>query len=375
VTAVGAPIDPAPDGVEAAFASAADLAERAERVHGTAVDEVRAIGGIRLRIRIVGRPLADALLPALAHHPRHDPGTGHDVEIRAWDASSTDGDLPWFPLTALDGGTSGAARIEAGRRGPHRRLRYQPDERALSLYDPHADLALWCVADPAALPYWERGAPLRALFHWIMEDHGRALVHAAAVGRPDGGLLIVGRGGSGKSTTALSCVGRGLGYLSDDYCIVDPGPPEPRAHSLYSSAKLHHHQLAGSGAPAGLAHLAAWVDATGPGPEGDDKALLFVAEHATDGDLVPTFPIRAVVVPTITGGTTTFGPTTAGAALGALAPSSVLKAPGGGAGALALLAGLVRAVPCIELRLGPDLAALPAHLARLLDQLDADRTP
>ncbi len=212
---------------------------------------------------------------------------------------------------------------------------------------------------------------MRALFHWIMEDRSRALVHAAAVGRPHGGLLIVGRGGSGKSTTALACVGRGLRYLSDDYCIVEPGDPAPRAHSLYSSAKLHHEQLRR------LPHLAGWV-ADGH-PDGTDasaaeeKALLFVADHVPDDDLIETFAIRAVVVPTITGrATTTFGPTSAGAALGALAPSSVLQAPGGGAQALALLAGLVRSRPSIELRLGTDVDDLGNHLTRLLDELDAD---
>ena len=272
--------------------------------------------------------------------------------------------------------------MEAHRRGPHRRLRFQPDEQALSLYDPDRGLAMLCVADPAALPYWERGAPIRALFHWIMEDRGRCLVHAAAVGRPDGGLLIVGRGGSGKSTTALACVGRGLGYLSDDYCIVEPHDTRPRAHSLYSSAKLHRHQLRGTGQEAGMAHLAPWVasgSSDDPGgdqatdPAGADKALLFVADHVARRDLIETFPIRAVIVPTITGRpSTTFAATSAGAALGALAPSSVLQAPGGGAGTLALLAGVVRSVPSIELRLGTDVDDMAGHLGRLLDQLDAE---
>ncbi len=350
---------------------------------------MRRIGGLRVRLRITGEDLAAALLPALAHHPRAVPADGYDVEMRAWDAASAGGRLPTFSPGALDGGTSGAARVEAHRRGPHRRLRFQPDEQALSLYDPDRDLALFCVADPAALPYWERGAPMRALFHWIMEDRGRCLVHAAAVGRPSGGLLIVGRGGSGKSTTALACVGRGLGYLSDDYCIVEPHDPRPLAHSLYSSAKLHHQQLRDAGQPAGMARLAAWVATPEPTPgHGDEstgprtgestestesKALLFVADHVAAGELLQTFPIRAVLVPTITGRpATTFAPTSAGAALGALAPSSVLQAPGGGAGALALLAGVVRSVPSIELRLGTDVDDLAGHLGRLLDELDAE---
>ncbi len=360
MTALGAPVDPVDDEVEAAFEVAVGLADDAEHGQGVAVEEVRLVAGLRVAVRIVGDALADALLPALSHHPRAA-APGVDVTIRAWEAAGGVGALGALPRAALDGGTSGAARIEAGRRGPHRRIRYQPDERVLSVYDPDRDVALFCVADSAALPYWERGAPLRALFHWIMEDRDRCLVHAAAVGRPDGGLLVVGRGGSGKSTTALSCLGRGLRYLSDDYCIVEPGPPNPVAHSLYSTAKLHHHQLAR------LPHLAGWGPST---DRADDKALLFVADHVPEGDLIESFPIRAVVVPTITGRpATSYGPTSAGSALGALAPSSVLQAPGGGAGALALLAGLVRAVPSIELRLGTDVDAVVGQLSQLLDEL------
>ncbi len=263
----------------AAFAEALDLGLRVDQQVGTAVDQVLHVAGVAVRLRISGPGLAEVLVPALAHHPRTPVADGFDVEIRCWDAGGHAEARPWFPESALDGGTSGAARIDAERRGPHLRIRYQPDERALSLYDPARALALFCVDDPAALPYWEHGAPLRALFHWLMEDRGRCLVHAAAVGRSDGGLLIVGRGGSGKSTTALSCLGHDLGgagtrlsYLSDDYGIVEPspGPGQPaRAHSLYSSAKLHHDQVTR------LPHLSTWVTNPHPGDgdgEGDPRA-------------------------------------------------------------------------------------------------------
>jgi hypothetical protein len=348
-----------------AYDAALALALEADRSRGPALDEVRLIGGLRLRLHVVGPDLARCLLPALDHHARGEKDDGWDVEIRAWDTASNDAARPWFPDSALDGGTSGPARIEAARLGPHLRVRYQPDERVLSLYDPARAQALFCADDAAALPYWERGAPMRTIFHWIMEERDRCLVHAAAVGRADGGLLIVGRGGSGKSTTALSCLGHGVPYLSDDYCIVGGvATGRARAYSLYSTAKLHHDQLAR------LPHLATWqADGTDGDRTADDKALLFVAQHAAH-ELVDSFPIRAVVVPVITGGpTTSFGATSAGAALAALAPSSVLQLPGGGADALALLADLVRATPCVELRLGTDIDAIADRLDALLDQL------
>ncbi len=47
----------------------------------------------------------------------------------------------------------------------------------------------------------------------------------------------------------------------------------------------------------------------------------------------------------------------------------MLQLPGGGAGALRLLAALARTTPSVELRLGTDLDALPATLDHLLDDL------
>ena len=68
------------------------------------------------------------------------------------------------------------------------------------------------------------------------------MLHAAAVGTADGGVLIVGRGGVGKSTTALACLAAGMKYVADDYLVVQLDP-EPRAFQLYGTAKLEASQL------------------------------------------------------------------------------------------------------------------------------------
>ena len=70
-----------------------------------------------------------------------------------------------------------------------------------------------------------------------MEASGRQLVHAAAVGTDEGALLITGRGGVGKSTTALACLEAGMQFLGDDYVVVGLDP-EPQVYRLYGSAKL-----------------------------------------------------------------------------------------------------------------------------------------
>ena len=39
-----------------------------------------------------------------------------------------------------------------------------------------------------------------------MSDRNLQYVHAGAVGNKNGGILLVGKGGSGKSSTALACL-------------------------------------------------------------------------------------------------------------------------------------------------------------------------
>jgi hypothetical protein len=71
-----------------------------------------------------------------------------------------------------------------------------------------------------------------------MENNGCQVLRAGAVGTHERAELLTGKGGIGKSTTALSCLRSGLSYLADDYLIVRL-EPEPIVYSLYCTAKLN----------------------------------------------------------------------------------------------------------------------------------------
>jgi hypothetical protein len=347
--------------VSAAPTRAADAAECAARAQtlfeaaaGAAGCLVRtySVAGRSLRLRFAGPALVARLSGALDHHPPARPGEP-TLTVSIWDTASTGVPLPPVPADAADGGTTARARIGPP---PAVRVKYRPEQRSVSLLDRGAHAAAFAVADGAALPYWETGAPLRPILHWWMADHGRQLVHAGAVGTAAGGLLLAGPGGTGKSSAALACLGSALGYAGDDYCLVSLDPA-PRAHSVYSSAKLGVEQARRfPGLRAALVN---------PGRLDTDKAL-FLLQHTHPGAFRHTLTLRALVVPTVRpGGRSTLEPASPGAVLRALAPSSILQLPGAGRAALATLARLVQRVPGYVLRLGPDLDALPALLAPL----------
>lgn len=109
---------------------------------------------------------------------------------------------------------------------------------------PGAMPRLRVAASPEALASGDlRSQPAnQAIAAWIGSPTVQ-LVHAGAVALDGRGVLLVGVGGRGKSTTALACARAGFSFLGDDLCIVEVGSPDPsappRLHGIYATAKLN----------------------------------------------------------------------------------------------------------------------------------------
>lgn len=343
-------------GAAQSFERAAD----AESIH----ERSFTVAGRELVLRFAGPRLIEPLSAALEHHPPGGAG-GPRLTVCLWESSSV------AEMSALPEGPRVGVPAGEGRMGEPARVRihYLPAQRALCLLDRADDTAYFCAADAELLPYWEVGSPLLTLLSWWMEEHGRQLVHGAALGTDRGGVLLVGPGGSGKSSTALAtlCPGAssdGLRYAGDDYCLVS-ADPEPRAHSLYGTGKLNPDQAERfPDLVAGPLLNAERV--------GEEKALFLVSRRWPDR-IVHRFPLTALLVPMIDGGRCRVEPITGGAALAALAPSTVLQLPGAGQRALATMADLTRRIPSYALRLSPDPREAPAVLSELVETLVGPR--
>jgi hypothetical protein len=230
----------------------------------------------------------------------------------------------------------------------------------LSLLDTEQNIALYWLENAEQLPYWEHGSPLRTILNWWTSDRDRQYVHAGAVGNHAGGVLLAGKGGSGKSTTALSCLNSNLTYASDDYCLIGHNPV-PYVYSLYNTAKLK-----------GLAdierfpHLRPLISNSDRLDE--EKAMIFLKKHYPE-KVVKGFPIKAILVPKVTGKTDTkLQKTTAIVALKALAPSTMFQLSGSGEKAFQTMSKLVKQVPCYVLEVGTDLAQIPDVISQLISQ-------
>lgn len=163
----------------------------------------------RLSLSIAGARIDLCLVSALAHRYRQAfalgaVGTGGEpVEILGWDSASTGQPAPQSPW-AKDDFLPWDGLRGSGQDGYD--FAYDVTWRLLSVWDRNEGIGGFWAADAAHLPYWEPTAPFRYLINWVLADRGVVLAHAAAVGTAEGGLLVVGRGGSGKSTTALAAL-------------------------------------------------------------------------------------------------------------------------------------------------------------------------
>lgn len=78
---------------------------------------------------------------------------------------------------------------------------------------------------PADIDYAVYGHTLAGLFSRWASETDQILLHAAAVGHNDNGVLVVGRSGSGKSTFSVSCLSGEMDFVSDDYTLVTGSGP------------------------------------------------------------------------------------------------------------------------------------------------------
>lgn len=306
---------------------------------GLIADRHYNLAGHRLQVRISGDDRLLGLTPALDHR-RVAARPNPELTIHVWNSDSIGTRLPLPPLP------SGKGEHKAG----------QPD--GLWLLDERRRQAFLWIRDVSLLPPWEYGAPLRHLLHWWLAGLDVQLIHAAAVGVSHGGVLLVGKGGSGKSTCALACLDHGMLYAGDDY-VLTQATVVPSADSLYNSAKL---ELGHSLRFPELAERFQQASTTG-----GDKALIFI-QNSDAGRLCSGFPIRAIFAPRVSGQRdTSLEPISAATVLRSLAPSTLLQLPGAGPRALRTMTELVARLPCYQLHVGTELAQIPRVVTQLLD--------
>ncbi len=108
---------------------------------------------------------------------------------------------------------------------------------ALSAIDIERNIAYYVIRDLDALPWWVGGSPMQTILHVWLREKGMQLTHCASIANKKSAILLAGKGGSGKSTTLLSCLQEGFDTLGEDYVLLGPD----RAYTVYQTAKWTPH--------------------------------------------------------------------------------------------------------------------------------------
>lgn len=312
------------------------------------------IGGHRISLRFAGPALLSLIVPALEHLscPKFP---GPELTICVFDSVSTGAEIPPPAWPVESYGPRGEI---TGFNTCNVSTNMDLGSCVLNILQRDINTGIFWVRDAKRLPYWESGAPLRMILHWWLLDRGVQLLHGSAVGTDKKGVLLAGRGGSGKSTAALTCLNSQLLYAADDYCLLK-AEPVPFVHSLYSSGKVN-------AADAGkFSFLKGSL--SNPDKLDNEKALFFLSPRFRD-KISKGFPVKAVLIPRVTGRPgTTLSPASPGQALKALAPSTIFQLSGAGNSAFKIISSVVKRLPCYYLDLGTDISEIPRVILGLLE--------
>jgi hypothetical protein len=186
-------------------------------------------------------------------------------------------------------------------------------------------------------------------------------LHAGLVARDDRGVLFVGPGGSGKTTSTIACSLAGFDFLGDDYVGVEISRNGALGHAFYASIRADDGLTSRfpSLAEARLAPLGRW----------EHKGMVCMAELQECRTARAT-RIEAIIMPEVRGvGPTRLAVADRATALRRLAPSTLLVPFGGGARGLSVLGELVRRTPAYRLEIGDSLRAIPQRIGELLAEL------
>jgi hypothetical protein len=325
------------------------------------------LAGQTIRLRFAGDALVPYLTRALAHlfvTPTENP----DFTFCVWESLTTGRPLPrlladfnrhithlpWLGIRGISNEVFPYSdeRIQTSLHGEKDILTVSDRERKICVY--------W-TQDASELRYYEIGGPLRMALQWQFNTPNRQMIHGGAVGTEQlGGVLLLGKSGSGKSTTALSCLDSDLSYAGDDYILIDI-EPEVTAHSVFQTAKVKTFQDLER-----FPHLKSWIMNANRVAKTGEKPMMFIGEHQPE-KIIKRLPIKAIVFPRfVAGADYRLEPLSQSSAFKEIITSTIKQTPFGDKESLQMVTKLVRSVPTYLLVFGGNQSRLPDIIKQIL---------
>lgn len=215
-------------------------------------------------------------------------------------------------------------------------------------------------------PEWEWAAPFRPHLHWAALAAGDALMHGAVVGFPDAALLIVGPGGTGKSTTNFATVDQGAWTCGDDYVWLSKDDDGLVAHSIYGTSKV---KRSAAIEPPESMIARRWRDSPAL-----NKRAYYVSLDRPDTFMSSARIVAALTLETSQTRGTSVRTTEPVDLLRTALPSTVLQAPSHQQELLGRLTSMLAALPSFHVILSPDLRESGQAVLDLLNSVAGRNT-
>ena len=235
------------------------------------------------------------------------------------------------------------------------------NQSILYLYNVSENSAFCIVKDAQNLINSFIAAPFTKLISFWANKQNLNILHAGCVSLNNKGVLIVGRGGKGKSSTSIQCIIDGLDYLSDDYLLIDITSEKTMAYSIYNSGHLELNNIEN------FPKIKSFIDI------GDinqnNKPYLFLSPIFKD-KVKRSTEIKAIIVPLVTKNkSANYYPISSVEAIKALAPTSLVQLNTRGINSLQSLANLTRKFPNFCLELGSDFEDISFTVKNIINEI------
>lgn len=332
------------------FQQLIDTARQAVTANGQQTRTYRVAGRL-VQAHFASSALLHVIHPPLAHLAVNEIAPPN-LELFLWDSHSTGLPSPGFP--------NRPAGADIWRFHDGRFTGYgfnQPDHEGLMWLDRRENKAVYWAPSADRVSSADHACPLLWLWSWWLSEHQIHLVHAATIAGEQAAVMLVGKSGSGKSTTAQLALNSNLKYMADDYSLVDV--PARQVYSLYSACRVM------------LADRANYPWLEPAYASQDHEKAVFHLFPSLKEKLALERNIKAIFVPRITGTPSSrILPASPAQVLRALAPNTLVQLRVGidPQQALQAMSALAQQVPCHTLELGTDRAQTTSLLTEFLGE-------
>jgi hypothetical protein len=324
--------------------------------NNTIVKDIK-VANLVIRLRFAGDAMLSYIFPAFKHISVSDESLIPDYTINIWDSLSSKVDFPKIPCPIEDIEIRGELK---GFNSDEFESCYSAQSQMLStMYHP-SKVGNVCLTGDVKIPAFEVASPLRAIMHWILRKNNMVLLHAASIGTSMGSVLIAGRGGAGKSSTAFRCLIAGMNYFGDDICGLSVQKGEPTINSLYCSGKVLNSEYLK------FPELIRYMFKHNEADYNKEVYLL--------NDLISKSPLNhsltAIIIPYQNNSLSIgFEKISFAKALSIICSSSKFLLPAAGDEILRLFSTVIKIIPCYQFNLGNNPKKIPEKITKLITSL------